>query len=105
MWFFWVVDFDSINNKRDVYRGKGYMRKFWESLEEHAMKIINFEKKSMIWLIKEDLKSYASEENCNICKNQFEYKHADGKKYRKVEDNCHDTGKPRGTAHSICNLI
>ena len=32
----------------DVYRGEDYMPKFGESLREHAMKIINFEKKNVI---------------------------------------------------------
>ena len=32
----------------DVYRGEDYIPKFGESLREHAMKIINFEKKNVI---------------------------------------------------------
>ena len=35
----------SMENK-DVYRCKDCMKKFCESLREHAMKIINFEKKN-----------------------------------------------------------
>ena len=31
----------------DVYRGKYCMKRFCESLREHAMKIINFKKKKM----------------------------------------------------------
>ena len=27
------------------------------------------------------------------------------KKYRKVKDHCHYTGKCKGAAHDICNLI
>ena len=37
--------FRSIENKHDVYRGKDCLKKFCESLREHAMKIINFGKK------------------------------------------------------------
>ena len=35
----------STENKYDVYRGKDCMKKFCESLREHAMKIISFKKK------------------------------------------------------------
>ena len=34
-----------MKNKHDVYKGKDCMKKFCESLREHAMKIINFIKK------------------------------------------------------------
>ena len=36
-----ISSFRSIENKHDVYRGKDCMKKFSESLREHAMKIIN----------------------------------------------------------------
>ena len=36
--------------RHDVYRGKDCMKKFCESLREHAMKIINFKKKKMKFL-------------------------------------------------------
>ena len=34
-----------MKNKHDVYKGKDCMKKFCESLREHAIKIINFIKK------------------------------------------------------------
>ena len=37
-----ISSFRSIENKHDVYRGKDCMKKFCESLKEHAMKMINF---------------------------------------------------------------
>ena len=37
----------------DVYRGKDCMKKFCESLREHAMKVIKFKKKKVKLLIKE----------------------------------------------------
>ena len=40
-----ISSFRSIENKHDVYRGKGCMKKFCEFVREHAMKIINFKKK------------------------------------------------------------
>ena len=35
----------SVKNKHDAYRGKGCVKKFFEFLREHAMKIINSKKK------------------------------------------------------------
>ena len=64
--------FDGIENKHDVYRGKDC--KFCESLEEHAMKIIHFEERKMILLTNKEFESYASQENCHICKRNFEDK-------------------------------
>ena len=43
-----IWTFDSIENKNNVYRGEDCMKKFCESLREHKMKIINFEKKKII---------------------------------------------------------
>ena len=40
-----ILSFKNIENKHDVYRGKYCMKKFCESLREHAMEIINFKKK------------------------------------------------------------
>ena len=33
--------FKNLENKHDGYRGNDYMKKFCESLKEHAVKIIN----------------------------------------------------------------
>ena len=56
--------FKSIENKRDVYRGKKCMKKFWQSLREHLMEEINFKKKQMKLSAKKEQKSY---ENAKIC--------------------------------------
>ena len=37
-----ISSFRSIKNKADAYIGKDCMKKFCESLREHAMKLINF---------------------------------------------------------------
>ena len=77
------------------------MKKFSKDLREHATKIINYEKKKMI-LLKTEEKIYHNEkEICYICKKEFDKKN---KKYYKVRDHCHYTGKYRGAAHNICNL-
>ena len=49
---FTVSSFKDIENNHDVYRGKDYMKKFCESLREHAKKIICFNKKKMTLLTK-----------------------------------------------------
>ena len=99
-----ISSFRSIENKHDVYRGKDCMKKFCEFLREHAMKIINFKKKKMKLLTKEQQESYENAKICYICKEKFENKYLKDKKYCKVRDHCHYTGEYRGAAHSICNL-
>ena len=37
-----ISSFRSIENKHDLYRGKYCIKKFCESLREHALQIINF---------------------------------------------------------------
>ena len=43
------------------------MKKFCESLREHAMKITNFKKKKMKLLTKEQQEPYENEKICFIC--------------------------------------
>ena len=40
-----ISSFRSIENKHDVYRGKDYMKIFFEFLREHAMKILILKRK------------------------------------------------------------
>ena len=40
-----ISSFKSIENKYDVYRGTGGIKKFHEFLKEHYMKITKFKKK------------------------------------------------------------
>ena len=48
--------FDTTKNKFDYYRGKNCMKNFCLELREYATKIINYEKKEMIPLIKKEEK-------------------------------------------------
>ena len=48
-----ILPFRSIENKNDVYRGRDCMIKFCEFLRKHAIKIINFKKKKIKLLTKE----------------------------------------------------
>ena len=70
---------------------------------EHATKIINYEKKEMIPLTKEEKRAHRTSKRCYICKKKFNTDY-NNKKYQKVRDHCHYTGKYRGAAHDICNL-
>ena len=53
-----ILSFKGIENKHDIYRGKDCMKKFCESLREHAMDTINFKKKKLKLLTNEQQKSY-----------------------------------------------
>ena len=75
--------FRIIENKHDVYRGKDCMKIFWESLREYPIKIINFEKKNMKLLTKENRESYENAKICYICKEKFEQKNLKDKQYKR----------------------
>ena len=77
------------------------MKKFCKDLKEHATRIINYEKKKIIPLTKEEKINCNYQQICYICKKEFD---KSDKKHHKVRDHCHYTGKYRGAAHNICNL-
>ena len=79
------------------------MERFCKDLKEHVTKIINYIKKEMIPLTDEENKSYKKQKVCHICKKGF-CTDDDNKKYHKVRDHCHYTGKYIGAADSIRNL-
>ena len=72
------------------------MKRVCKDLKDHAAKIIDFKKKTMIPLTKEEEDDYNKENICYICKKEFNND--------KVRDHCHFTGKYRGAAHNTCNL-
>ena len=69
------------------------MRKSCQSLNEHAMKIINFVKKKMNPLRNKQKKSHKKTNICCIWGKKFQYKYANDKKYLKVRDHCYCTGE------------
>ena len=77
------------------------MKKFSKDLREHASKIINYEKKKMMPLTTEEKIYHNKQKICYICKKEFDISN---KKYHKVRDHCHYSGKYRGAAYNICNL-
>ena len=59
--------FDHMEKKHTLFWGKDCMRQFCESLRKHAKSIIDFERKEMLLLTKEELKSYQDAKVCYIC--------------------------------------
>ena len=57
----------------------------------------------MIPLTKKEEKKHNKQKVCHICKKGFSTD-AGNKKYHKVKDHCHYTGKCRGATRDICNL-
>ena len=80
------------------------MKNFCKDPRKHATKIISYDKKEMISLIIEENKSYCKQNICYICNKNFST-NDDDKKYYKVRDHPHYTGKYRDAANNVCNLI
>ena len=99
-----ISSFRSIEKKRDVYRGKNSMKNFCGSLREHAVKTVNFKKKKVKSLTKEQQEPYENAKLCYVYKEKFENKYLNDEKYRRARDHCHYTREYRRAAHSICNL-
>ena len=79
------------------------MKNFCLDLREHTTKIINYEKKEMIPLTKEEKRAHRIQRICYICKKKFSTDD-NNKKHHKIRDHCHYTEKYRGAAHDIWNL-
>ena len=84
-------------------REKLYEKALW-NFKKNAKNIIDFEKKKMLLLIKEELNSDQDAKVCNICEKIISKKLFKSINYWKVGDHCHSAGRYRGAAHSICNL-
>ena len=93
--------FDNTKNKLDYYRGDDCMETFCKVLRKHTTKIINHEKKEMISLTRKEEKHHNKQKNCYIYKKE---NNTDDKRYHKVKDLCHYTGRYGVAAHNICNL-
>ena len=110
--FIIYADLESLLEKMStcINNPNGSWVKFCKDLKEHAMRIINYEKKKVIPLTKEEKINYNDQKICDICKKEFDSIDTtksgslEHKKSYKLRDNCHYTGKYRGAAHNICNL-
>ena len=97
---FTQCSFDTAKHKLDYCRGKNCMKNVFLDLREHATKIINYEKKEIIPLTKEEKRAHHTSRRCYICKKKFSTNDSN-KKYRKIRDHCHYTRKYRDAAHDI----
>ena len=68
---FTSCSFDESRNKLYYYRGDNCMKKFSKDLREHTSKIINYEKKKIIPLRKEEKINYNGQQICYICKKRI----------------------------------
>ena len=97
---FTSCSFDELKNKINCYGGDDCMKKFCKDLKEHAMKIINYEKKRMVPLTAKEEICYNKQKFGYICKEEF---NNNDKKQQNITDHSHYTGKYRGAAHNLCN--
>ena len=74
------------------------MKKFCTSLKRH-----NFEKKKMLPLTKEELKSHQDAKTCYIWAKRILKNLSKSINNWKVRYHCHYTGKYKGAARSVCN--
>ena len=79
------------------------MKKFCCFLREHATNVMYFERKKMWLFSKKELKLYQHATTCYIYGKIVLKKFPKDKKYFKVRQHCHFTGKYRGAAYAICN--
>ena len=87
---------DPTKNKYDCYKGENCVESFRKGLREHAMKIMNYEKKEMAPVIDEENGLYQMQKVCYICRKIFSTDKNDNnvfKLHHKVRDNCHYRGK------------
>ena len=69
MSIFWA--FDHIENKHTLFHGKYCVKTFCESLREHAKNRIDLEKKKILPLTKEELKSHQDSKVCYSCEKRI----------------------------------
>ena len=62
--------FDDIENKHTLYCRKDCVKTFCEYSREHAKNVIDFEKKKILSLTKQELKSHQDAKVCYICRKE-----------------------------------
>ena len=76
--------FDHVENKHVLYREKYCMKNFFTPLKEHVKNIINFEKKKMLPLPKEEPKSHEDVKVCYIFRKRILKKFTKSINYWKI---------------------
>ena len=62
---------DKSKTEWNYYRGKDCTEIFCKDLRDQAMKVIDYEKKKIIPLTKEEKESYEKQKICYICEKEF----------------------------------
>ena len=88
--------FDKSYNNLSYYRGEDCMNRFCKDLKDHAKRIVDFKRKFITPLTKDEEDSYDKKNACHICMEDLDSD--------KVKYYCYFTGKYRGAAHNTCNL-
>ena len=88
--------FDKSYNNLSHYRGEDCLKRFCKDLKDHAKRIVDFKRKFITPLTKDEEDSYNKKNTCHICMKDLDSD--------KVKDYCYFTGKYRGAAHNTCNL-
>ena len=94
----WILNvnnwgFDLIEDKHTLYRGKDCKEKFCTSLREPDKNIIDFKKKEMLPLTKEEIKSHQDVKVYYICRKSILKKLSKSINYGKVRDHRYFTCK------------
>ena len=70
-WRVTCCSFDKSKTEWNYYRGKDCIERFCKDLRDQAMKVIDYEKKKIIPLTKEEKESYEKQKICYICEKEF----------------------------------
>ena len=85
--------FDKSYNNLSHYRGEDCKKRFCKDLKDHATRIVNFKRKFITPLTKDEEDSYDKKNTCHICMKDLDSD--------KVKDYCYFTGKYGGAAHNL----
>ena len=83
-------------NNLSHYRGEYCIKRFCKDLKDHAKKIVDFKRKCITPLSKDEEDSYDKKNTCHICMKDLDSD--------KVKDYCYFTGQYRGAAHNTFSL-